>query len=70
MTERLVQPTQEYGAYWINDHPPSGLFAHEYDARGHLMAILPQAQEMVDVEPCTFELNVGPYPEPVRRTSD
>jgi hypothetical protein len=68
VTERLCQPTDE-NEIWTNDYPESGLFALREDARLHLTAILPGAAELHDIAPCTFRLEVGPYPEPVRRTT-
>jgi hypothetical protein len=69
VTERLCDVAEAYRACWLNDYPPSGLFACRDDARAHLMALLPDATELHDVEPCTFQLEVGPYPEPVQRTA-
>lgn len=70
VTERLREADDEYEACWINDYPPSGLFANRDDARSHLMGLLPAATELHDLEPSTFDLDVGPYPEPLQRSSD
>jgi hypothetical protein len=70
VTERLCAASHESSAYWLNDYPPSGLFADRDDARLHLMSLVPAATELHDIEPSTFQLEVGPYPEPVQRASE
>ena len=69
VTEALTPATDECDPYWTNDYPPSGLLANRADAEKYLRRLVPDAKELEGLEPCTFELDVGPYPEPVRRTS-
>jgi hypothetical protein len=69
VTETFRQATDDCESHWMNDHPPSGLFASRADARAELRLIVPGASELHDPEPCTFEIDIGPYPDPVRRTS-
>jgi hypothetical protein len=69
VTETLRGRTGDHEAYWINDHPPSGIFADAGAAGAHLLAVLPGATEMQGIEACTFHLEVGPYPEPMLQTS-
>ena len=68
--EILTEPTEEYLSYWINEYPASGLFNRREDALAHLNAILVAATPLADVVPCTFDVHVGPYPEPETRTSE
>ena len=65
VTEQLREPTDGLDAYWVDDHPPSGLFADRDDARAHLLRLLPGATALRDVNPCIFQLGLGPYPEPL-----
>jgi len=67
VTERLVE-TGEFSPHWINDGFPSGLFENANDAAAALGADLGDAVLLESVEPCTFDIRVGPYPEPVLRS--
>lgn len=69
VTETFRQAADECEGYWMNDYPPSGLFDCRDDARAELRLMVPRASELHDLEQCTFELDVGPYPEPTRRRS-
>lgn len=65
VTERLKPPTEELPAYWINDHPPSGLYDQREDALLALKQVLPTSVALADTRAVTFNIDVGPYPEPV-----
>ena len=69
VTERLIASTEESGPYWINDFPASGILATRADAERQLRHLLPDAVEHTQYEPCTFHLEVGPYPDPVTQGS-
>lgn len=69
VTETLAAVTEECGAYWINDYHPSSLLAISAGAERHLRKLLPDAMDLRGLELCTFQLEVGPYPEPARQAS-
>jgi hypothetical protein len=67
VTETLRPDTHEELAHWWNDHPPSGLFERQKDAERYLQSLLPDCREVHGLKPTTFNLEVGPYPEPVTK---
>jgi hypothetical protein len=64
VTERLVPEDDECLAYWSNDHPPSGIFYMRDAAIAALHREIASLVPCEDVQPITFDLRVGPYPEP------
>jgi hypothetical protein len=69
VTESLAARNEESDPYWVNDYPASGILETRADAERYLRQLLPDATERAQLEPCTFQLDVGPYPEPVTRRS-
>lgn len=67
VTERLEPQTDEFMGYWINDYPPSGVFQTQDDARSALIALMPSLHHVPGTKSVTFNINVGPYPEPESR---
>ena len=67
VTERLVE-TSELSPHWTNDQRPSGLFENAIDAAAALRADLGGAVLLESVEPCIFDIRVGPYPEPTLKS--
>ena len=64
-TETFNEPDEEYGGYWMNDYPPSGIFSRRDDAIAALRAKLMTKADLSSTEPLEIELSVGPWDEPV-----
>ena len=64
VTEMLTAATDELLPYWLNEHPPSGVYERQEDATEALLAALGSAESIGRAEPFEFDINVGPYPEP------
>jgi hypothetical protein len=64
VTEQLIPEDDECLAYWRNDHPPSGIFETRDAAIAALHREIASLVPWENVRPVTFDLRVGPYPEP------
>ena len=69
VTERLAEETGEILAYWVNDYPPSGIFENANEAAVALRSHLGEPVLLERIEPCTFDTDVGPFPEPKLRSA-
>ena len=63
VTETLVPESVEAWEHWTNDSP-SGIFEGKHDAITALNVVIPAMRPVADVQPVTFDIRVGPYPDP------
>jgi hypothetical protein len=63
VVETLVPESVEAWEHWIN-HSPSGIFEDKNDAITALEAVLPAMRLVANTQPVTFDIRIGPYPEP------
>jgi hypothetical protein len=64
VTETLTDGAGTCLPYWTNDHPPSGIFDRRDEATEALAAELLAATRLEGADPVSFDLSIGPYPEP------
>ncbi len=64
VTETLTDETGDRSSYWTNDYPPSGIFERQDEAAEALAGELSAAIQLEGADRVSFDLNVGPYPEP------
>ena len=70
VTERLRALDDELESYWLNDYPPSGIYDRRDAALSALKRALPTSAVLTNAMPTTFNINVGPYPEPDQLLDD
>jgi hypothetical protein len=63
--ETLTEETAELRSYWVNQHPPSGIFKDQADALAALRNELPSSMPLDGAKVTTFDIRVGPYPDPI-----
>lgn len=64
VTETLQPETGDELPWWKNDWPPSGIFDHQDAALSALSLEIRAMTPMENVRPVTFDMRIGPYPEP------
>jgi len=64
LIENLEEGYEGLLPHWMNEYPPSGLFANTGDAEHWLNAVLDKPIDVQMLSPQDFESSVGPFPDP------